>query len=201
MLISPPDHEILSNLTGLDMQTASKILRECGGAYGLARTPVTALEAMPGIGKKRARQVQAATQWALLLQRPDARNLPIIRTPSDVANLLMLEMSLLDQEELRVVVLNTKNHVLTIDTVYSGSINTTVIRVAEVFRAAVLHRAASIALCHNHPSGDPTPSPEDISVTTMIRDAGKLLDIDLLDHIIFAGNKFVSLKERGLVFK
>ncbi len=102
---------------------------------------------------------------------------------------------------MRVVLLDTKNSVIDTQTVYMGSVNTTVIRVGELMRAAVRANATAVIVAHNHPSGDCTPSPEDVAVTTEIVKAGKLLDIDVLDHLVIgAGTKFVSLKERGLGF-
>ena len=114
---------------------------------------------------------------------------------------LMAEMSFLEQEHLRVMLLNTKNQVLGISQVYIGNVNTSVVRAAEVFRPAIRQNCPSIIVVHNHPSGDPTPSPEDVAVTQQLVEAGKLLDIEMLDHIVIgSGNRFVSLKERGLGF-
>jgi DNA repair protein RadC len=124
-----------------------------------------------------------------------------VRSPLDVANLLMLEMSLLEQEQLRVVLLDTKNYIIRVHTVYTGSLNSAVVRISEVFREPIRTNSAAIAVAHNHPSGDPTPSPEDVRVTEMIVEAGALLDIDVLDHLIIGRNRFVSMKERGLGFK
>jgi DNA repair protein RadC len=112
----------------------------------------------------------------------------------------MSEMMFLEQEELRVVILDTRNRVLSTPTIYRGSLNTSVIRVGELFRAAIRSNAAAVIIAHNHPSGDPAPSPEDINVTRQLVKAGKLLDIDVLDHIVIGRQKFVSLKERGLGF-
>lgn len=112
----------------------------------------------------------------------------------------MTDMSLLEKEELRVIILDTKHNVRCIETIYVGTVNKAVIRIAEVFRAAIMHNATSIILVHNHPSGDPTPSPEDVHVTKMIRETGKELDIELCDHVIIGANRYVSLKERGLAF-
>ena len=126
---------------------------------------------------------------------------PRIQSPADVANLLMLEMGLLDKEELRVVLLDTKNNVLKIVTVLSGSLNAAVVRVGEVFKEAVRINAANMIVVHNHPSGDPTPSPEDVRVTEMIVEAGKLLDVDVLDHLVLARHRFISMKEKRQGFK
>ncbi len=126
---------------------------------------------------------------------------PLVRSPSDAANLLIPEMAGLEQEQMRVVLLNTKNRVLGIPLVYQGSLHTTVIRVGELFRDAVRLNAAAVIVAHNHPSGDPTPSPEDVAVTTEIVKSGKLLDIDVVDHLVIgAPTSFTSLKERGLGF-
>ena len=113
----------------------------------------------------------------------------------------MMEMGLLDQEELRVVLLDTKNNVVKIARVYTGSLNTAVVRIGEIFKEPIRSNCASIILVHNHPSGDPTPSPEDISVTEQIIQAGALLGIDVLDHLIIGRNRFTSMKERRLGFK
>ena len=122
---------------------------------------------------------------------------PQVRSPADVANLLMLEMGLLEQEHLRAVLLDTKNVVLRVANVYAGNLNTAVVRVGEVFREAIRANCASIIVVHNHPSGDPTPSPEDVRVTEQLVEAGRLLDIDVLDHLVIGRNRYVSLKERG----
>src|SRR5436190_3100952 len=113
----------------------------------------------------------------------------------------MLEMGLLDQETLRVVILNTKNQVIKFSDVYRGSLNSSLVRIAEVFKEAIRVNAAAIIVAHNHPSGDPTPSPEDVRVTEEIVSAGKLLEIEVLDHLIIGERKFVSLREKRLGFK
>jgi len=110
-------------------------------------------------------------------------------------------MSFLEQETMRTILLDTKNRVVAMPTIYRGSLHTTVIRVSELFKEAVRQNCAALIVAHNHPSGDPTPSPEDVAVTGEIVKAGKILDIDVLDHLVIgAGTKFVSLKERGLGF-
>src|SRR6185503_13709826 len=112
--------------------------------------------------------------------------------------LLMLDMSALDQEHLRTVLLDTKNRVQAITTVYVGSVNTAMIRVGEVFKAALAWNSAALIVVHNHPSGDPTPSSEDVLITHQIVAAGKLLDIDVLDHLVQGHAMGDSLRQRGL---
>lgn len=123
-----------------------------------------------------------------------------IRAPRDAYEFLRTEMEDLEQEQLRTIHLNTKQRILSSRLVYQGSVHTTVIRVAELFRYAIIDNATGVIICHNHPSGDPTPSPEDAALTREIVKAGQLLDIDVVDHIVIGRGKFVSLKERGLGF-
>ena len=130
-------------------------------------------------------------------QRP--KDPPSIVTPRDVHALLGPEMSQLAQEQLRVLLLNTRNEVVGQRVVYQGNVSSAIVRPAEVLRPAVLESVPSIIVSHNHPSSDPSPSPEDVAVTKDLLKAAKLLGIDLLDHIVIGGKRFVSLKERGLM--
>jgi len=124
---------------------------------------------------------------------------PVVMTePRDVYEFLRLEMADLEQEQMRVLNLTTKHHVISAPTIYQGTVSGTPVRVAEVFRPAIINGAASIIVAHNHPSGDPTPSADDIATTRNLVAAGKLLDIEVLDHIVIASSGFVSLNERGL---
>jgi DNA repair protein RadC len=171
------------------------------GLIGLFRKSIDELSEERGLGETKIVQIKAAFELGrrLLLSAPDER--PQIRTPTDAANILMAEMALLEQEQLRVLLLDTRNRVLAVTTVYTGSLNTTLVRVSELFREAVRRNAAAIIVAHNHPSGDPTPSPEDVGVTREVIQAGQLLDIEVLDHLIIGHQNFVSLKERGLGFE
>lgn len=125
----------------------------------------------------------------------------VVRSPADIANRLIPAMAPLEREELRVLTLNTKNRILDMQTVYAGCVNSTLVRVGELFREAVRTHAAGIILVHNHPSGDPTPSPDDLHLTTEAIAGGKLLDVRVLDHLIIAGDGYTSLRDRGLVFQ
>ena len=133
------------------------------------------------------------------LLRPDAGRTQI-RSPADIAAILMTEMSHLDQEQLRVVCVDTKNRVLAIHTLYVGSLNSSLVRVGEIFKEAIRLNAAAIVVAHNHPSADATPSADDILVTRQIVEAGRLLDIELLDHLVIARGTYVSMRERRMGF-
>ena len=121
-----------------------------------------------------------------------------IHSPADAAAILNYFIGSLDHEEMWVVDLDTRNRVMNLTALYKGNVNSAQVRVGEVFRQAILDNAPAILVAHNHPSGDPSPSPEDVSLTRSIYQAGKLLDIDLLDHLIIARGQHKSLKEMGL---
>ena len=200
------DTELLAVLirvgvSGTDVvQLAQELLVRYGGWSGLLRADHRELCTQRGIGEAKAATLKAALEIGrrLLIAGIDER--PQIKSPADVANLLMLEMGHLEQEQLRVVLLDTKNRVQQFATIYVGSVNSAQVRIGEVFRDAVRRNSAALIVAHNHPSNDPTPSPEDVLVTRQIVEAGKLLDIDVLDHLILCRNRYVSLRERGLGF-
>jgi DNA repair protein RadC len=190
---------VLGTADALDL--AEDLLVGAGGLDGLARLSLAELQRMDGVGEALAGRIKAALELGrrLLAMAPAAK--ARVTSPADAANLLMSEMMLLEQEQLRVILLDTRNCVLGIVTVYVGSLNASVIRVGELLRPALAYQAAAFIVAHNHPSGDPSPSPEDVHVTRQIVSAGKLLDIDCLDHIIIGRQRYVSLKERGLGFE
>lgn len=190
-----------TGVTGINVvELARKLLIEHGSWVGLQRLSFEEIMKIHGLGEAKAAQVKAALEIGrrLLLAQPEQR--PQISSPGDVANLLMVEMSHLEQEHLRVVLLNTKNHVLKIPTVYVGTINSSAVRVGELFKEALKVNAASLIVVHNHPSGDPTPSPEDVAVTRQLIEAGELLDVDVLDHLVIGQGRWVSLREKRLGF-
>ncbi len=171
-----------------------------GDIRRLYRAHPMELARVKGISQATAIRIKAALNLGLRLSLPTEER-PTINSPSDAAALVQHEMALLESEHLRVLLLDTRNHVLDIVEVYQGSVNSSQVRVGEIFRAAVGRMASAIIVCHNHPSGDPTPSPEDATVTRAMVQAGKLLDVDLLDHLVIGQvGKWVSLKERGLGF-
>jgi DNA repair protein RadC len=164
---------------------------------GLLRASIPELCQVPGIGLSRSVQIKAALELGRRSTRPDDRYQNT--SPADAASLLY-GMDGLDQEHLVVITLDTKNRVLSQETLYIGNVNTSIIRVSEVFRLAIRQNATAIIISHNHPSGDPSPSPEDVRVTRQVVEAGKLLDIEVLDHLVIGHQNYVSLKERGLGF-
>ena len=180
---------------------AADLLARFGSLYGLARARKEQLMKVRGIGESQAARLVAVLELSRRLQLPPAGDEPPrVASPADAANLLLPRLSRLEQEELHVILLNTRNQVLGIHQIYKGSLNTSVVRISEVFRPAIEAPAAAIIVAHNHPSGIPDPSPEDINVTRQLVQAGKLLDISVLDHVIIGQNRYTSLKERGLGF-
>jgi DNA repair protein RadC len=190
--------------TGMKGESAitisQRLLRDHGGLPGLHRMDFHELATVRGIGPSKACKVQAAFELGRRLAAVSSEDRVRIESPEDVVNLLGVEMAGLAQEQLRVVIMDTKHRVITTKMVYQGTANAATVRAAEVFRDAVKLNATNIALVHNHPSGDPTPSSADIAVTTNIVEAGKHLDIGVLDHIIIGQGRHVSLKRMGLGF-
>lgn len=182
------------------VRMAERLVTKYGRLSGLLRASIPDLSAETGMGNAKAAQVKAALELArrLSIESPDER--PIVKSPEDAANLIKVEMSAFEQEHMRVILLDTRNRVMDAKDVYVGSLNTAVVRIAELFREPIRQGAAAVIIAHNHPSGDPSPSPEDVKVTEQLVAAGKLLDIEVLDHLIIGQGRFVSLKERGLGF-
>jgi DNA repair protein RadC len=182
------------------LRLAERLLARFGDLAGLSRASVAELTTVKGIGPAKAVEIKAALEIGrrLVASAPEER--ARVASPGDAANLVMSDMMFLEQEHLRLILLDTRNKVLSTPTIYIGSLNTSVIRIGELFRAAIKENAAALIVAHNHPSGDPSPSPEDVAVTRQIVKAGKLLDVEILDHIIIGRQRFVSLKERGLGF-
>jgi DNA repair protein RadC len=183
------------------LQLADALLQQFGGLNGLARASLPELMQVHGIGQAKAIEIKAALELGKRLAMSAQDSKPQIKTPADAAQMLMLHMGLLDQEEVRTLLLDTRNRVMASHMIYKGSLNSASMRTCEVFKEAVRSNAAAIIIAHNHPSGDPSPSAEDIAVTKHLVGAGKLLDIEVLDHIVIAHNRYVSLKERGLGFE
>jgi DNA repair protein RadC len=182
------------------VQVGQRLLNTFNGLAGLHRAPFEELCAQHGVKEAKAAQIKAAIELGnrMRLENPEER--PTINSPADAAALVAYEMSALEQEHLRVLLLDTRNHVLDIVEVYKGSVNSSQVHVGELFKAAIRRNASALIVVHNHPSGDPTPSPDDVAVTRAIIQAGKLLDVEVLDHMVIGQGRWVSLKERGLGF-
>lgn len=183
------------------LRLAERLLSTFRDLPGLAQASLAELTEVKGIGPAKAVEIKAALEIGRRLMASAPQEKLRVTSPADAANLLMSEMMFLEQEHLRLILLDTRNGVLGTPTIYVGSLNTSVIRIGELFRAAIKANAAAFIVVHNHPSGDPAPSPEDVHVTRQIVQAGKLLDILLLDHIVIGRQRYVSLKERGLGFE
>jgi DNA repair protein RadC len=177
------------------LELANKLLSKYGGLPGLVRADFRELCAEHGMGEAKSAQVKAALEIGrrLALVQVDTRYK--IRTSADAANLVMLDLAYLDTEQMRILLLDAKGQLVEKANLYQGTANSSVLRAAEVFRPAIFRNCPGLILCHNHPSGDPTPSPEDIASTRQLVEAGRILDIELVDHIIIGHQRFVSLKE------
>jgi DNA repair protein RadC len=182
------------------LDVAADAVARLDGLSGLARASDRELREVPGVGAARANQLAAAFELGrrLVTDWPSGRW--TIRAPRDLAERLVPQMGRLEREELRVVLLNTKNVVLCVRTVYVGNVSAALVRVGELFRDAVRHHAAAIVVVHNHPSGDPAPSADDLHLTAECVAAGRLLDVAVLDHLIVGHDAYVSLRDRGVAF-
>ena len=177
------------------LELANKLLAKYGGLPGLVRADFRELCTEQGMGEAKSAQVKAALEIGrrLGLMHIDAKYK--VRTPADAANLVMLDLAYLDTEQMRILLLDSKSQLVEKISSYQGTANSSVLRAAEVFRPAIIRNCPGLILCHNHPSGDPEPSPEDIQTTLQLVEAGRILDIELVDHIIIGNQRFVSLKE------
>ena len=182
------------------LNLAVRLLSRFRGLAGLARASFNELCSLKGVSEAKACQIMAALELGRRQVSLHPEDRAVIRSPEDVANLMAAEMTILDQEHLRVLLLDIKNHVTGVSEIYIGNVNSSVVRPAEVFRQAIRDNAPAIIVVHNHPSGDPTASAEDGAITAQLRASGELLGIELLDHIILGAQRHVSLKEQGLGF-
>jgi DNA repair protein RadC len=179
---------------------AQDTIVEVGGLAALAGSSARELERMPGVGPARAAQLAAAFELGrrAVAEWPPGRR--TIRGPRDLGDRLLAEMGRLEREEMRVVLLDTRNGIVASPTVYRGNVSVALVRVGELFRDAVRLHASRLILVHNHPSGDPTPSPDDLHLTAEAVAAGRLLDIAVLDHLVLGHGAWLSLRDRGVAF-
>lgn len=177
---------------------AERLVASFGSLRHLAEATVEQLSQIKGMGPVKAVEVKAAIELGKRLFAFSPETRPAIRSPADVAHLAMSELRHQTREQFKALLLDTKNQVVRIVTVSVGSLNESIVHPRELYREAIRHSAAAVVVVHNHPSGDPTPSPEDVEVTVRLRDAGRVIGIDLLDHVIIGDGCWVSLRERGL---
>lgn len=178
---------------------AQRMLGEVGGIRGFMDLSLEELTKMRGIGPAKAVQIKAGIELGQRLAVMRQPETAIIRSPRDAADVVMEQLRYLQKEHFVCLFLNTKNHIIAQETLSMGSLNASIVHPREVFRAAIKCSSASIVCVHNHPSGDPTPSSEDILITSRLCKAGELVGIDVLDHIVIGDGEFVSLKEQGLM--
>lgn len=182
------------------LQLSGRLLSELEGLDGLLSANFNDITSIKGIKGGKASQILALSELFKRFKTLKAMKKDVkINSPKDLADLLMGEMNELTQEVLKVVLLSTKNVIIGTKDVFKGSLNTSIVHPREIFKQAIDKNSASIIICHNHPSGDPSPSKEDINITLRIKECGNIIGIKLVDHIIIGNNKFVSLKERGLI--
>ncbi|MFB1051673.1 DNA repair protein RadC [Paraliobacillus sp. JSM ZJ581] len=199
------NQELLSILLGTGTKEesvqalAQRVLMHFEGINLLRDSTLEELTAIKGIGTVKAVVILAAIELGNRINQLKPQERYCIRSPEDGANFVMEEMRMLKQEHFVCIFLNTKNQVIHRQTVFIGSLNASIVHPREVFREAVKRAAASIICCHNHPSGDPSPSQEDIHVTKRLAECGKMIGIELLDHLVIGDHKFISLKEKGYV--
>ncbi|MEH7273199.1 RadC family protein [Neobacillus vireti] len=197
------NHELIAILlrTGTKdesvLQLSNRLLTNFEGLRLLKAATLEEMTQIKGIGQAKAIQILAAVEIGRRIANLNYTDRYVIRSPEDGANYVMNDMRFLSQEHFVCLYLNTKNQVLHKQTIFIGSLNASIVHPREVFREALKRSAASIICLHNHPSGDPAPSREDIEVTKRLVECGKMIGIDVLDHLIIGENKFVSLKEKG----
>ena len=207
------DSELIAILlrTGLQglsaVQIADELVRKFASLQNLAQASISQLIQVKGIGKDKAIALKSAFTLAQRMAREIRRESPALDCPERIADLLREENRFLEVEHFQIVMMNTKNRLIRVEPISKGTLDATLAHPRDVFRPAIMANAASIALVHNHPSGDPTPSEADIRITRDLISAGKLLKIEILDHIIL-GTKtdtrhrdFVSLREMGYFYE
>ncbi|MFT4412794.1 RadC family protein [Fredinandcohnia humi] len=181
------------------IQVSNRLLHQFEGLRLLKDASVEEITAIKGIGHAKAVQIMASIELGRRIGKLQYEDRYVIRSPEDGAKYVMEDMRFLSQEHFVCLYLNTKNQVIHRQTIFIGSLNASIVHPREVFKEAFRRSAASVICIHNHPSGDPTPSREDIEVTKRLVESGKIIGIELLDHLIIGEHKYVSLKEKGYV--
>lgn len=202
------DAELLALIIGTGsyqetaLQLASRLVNMLyseGGLRALLDMTVEELSKLRGMGTAKACKLLASAELTRRIYSAPAQKNITIRTPEDAASAVMEDMRYLKKEHFRILLLNVKNHLLAIENISVGSLSASVVHPREIFRIPIKKSAAAIILVHNHPSGDPTPSQEDVNITRRVFEAGKIIGIDVLDHVIIGNGEFTSLKEKGAI--
>ena len=181
------------------LELATVILTRFNGLRGLVQASVEELAEIKGVGPAKAAQIKAALELGKRVATNAAGQRAVIKTPEDAAGLVMEEMRHLDREHFRALLLNAKNQVIGQEVISIGTLNSSAVHPRELFKNAIKRSAAAIILIHNHPSGDPSPSREDIEVTRRLLEVGHLVGIEILDHLVIGDNQFNSLRAKGLL--
>lgn len=180
------------------VELSYRIIHSVGGLSGLFKASAKELMKVKGVKEAKATQILAMCELYKRFKVSELTQVKISK-PSDVAELVLDELRMLRQEVLILITLDTKNKVISKKEIFKGGLNSSLVHPREIFREAVKDSAASIIICHNHPSGDPTPSRDDINITTRLKECGKMMGIELLDHLIIGDNRFISLKEKDIL--
>jgi DNA repair protein RadC len=181
------------------VQLAEELFKSLGGLAGLSTASLEELSSIDGVGRVKAIEVKAAVELGKRLAATTDEAKPQIRSPDDVAKLMMADLRYETKEHLYALILDARNQVRQRRLISTGTLTESLVHPREVYKEAIRFSAAAIVLVHNHPSGEPTPSPEDIATTKRLTEAGKILGIDLLDHVIIGDGRWASLKDRGLM--
>lgn len=183
------------------VNVAQRVLTHLEGLRGLGKVSFGELASQRALGSAKAAQLLAAVELGKRVVHAEPAERRVIHSSHDVYALMFADMALLEQEELKVVLLSARNDVICVKDVYKGSVATIGVRIGEVFRDAVREGCPAIVAVHNHPSGDPTPSSQDAVLTKQMIESGRLLGIELLDHVIIGRQNFVSMKDRKIAFE
>jgi DNA repair protein radc len=184
---------------GSVLELAAVVLNRFRSLRELLQASIEELSNIKGIGPAKAAQVKAALELGRRVAEQQVDDRAVIRHPEDVVGLVMEEMRNLDREQFRALLLNTKHQLIGREIISIGTLNSSMVHPRELFKSAIKRSAAAMILVHNHPSGDPAPSQEDIGITKRMQEAGSIIGIEILDHLIVGDNRFVSFKAKGLM--